>query len=108
VNASTREICIAATSVGLIAVITVIFSLAGRKYGIEVIKRWADAEGLQLIRIRRRSLVPHWRWESSKGFQFFAVDVRERNGVERKVWMKLESDTNAPCIVEVKWEGEDR
>ena len=97
----------AVAGVALITIL-VLFSLCSRTFGSQAIERWARANGWLLVRARRRSFVPHWRWCSfSKGrFQFFRVTVRDVLGADHKAWMRLESDCTQPEILDIIWDNE--
>ncbi len=103
-NISNHDLFVMAAGVLFILVVVALFSIWSRKHGVEAVEKWASSQGFQLVSVRRRAFVPHWRFISSKRFQFFRVTVRGNGGVARKAWMQLESDSTKPEIVDVIWD----
>jgi hypothetical protein len=82
-------------------------SIFGRRRGLKFLDRWAREQGYTLVSARRRSLVPHWRWTSAKGYQFFRVTVRDPHGRTRRSWIRCSDFAfTDPNSFEVIWDDE--
>ena len=101
---SNHDLFLVAAGVLFILVVFALFGIWSGKHGVEAVEKWASSQGFRLVSVRRRAFVPHWRFISSKRFQFFRVTVRCSGGVARKAWMQLESDCTEPEIVDVIWD----
>jgi hypothetical protein len=95
---------LALVELGLMLFILTFFSLQSRKFGSDVVERWAQDKGMQVVSIRRRTFVPHWPWLFSRQFQFFRVVIRDSNGANRKACLRSESDCTQPQIIDVVWD----
>ena len=106
-SASSPSFYVVAGSVGFVLLLSVIFSVVSRKHGIAAVEKWAAAKGLHVVRVRRRAFVPHWRWLSSKRFQFFRVTLRHTDGGSYKAWLRTEADCTYPEVVDVIWDDKE-
>ena len=80
-------------------------SVWGRRRGSEFLDRWAHDHGFQVVSLRRRSFVPHWRGTSGKGYQFFRLVVRSSDGIIRKCWIRCSDFAfTDPADFEVVWD----
>ena len=104
-----NNLFMAAAAIGLLLIVFAGFSIWSRKFGFEVVERWACANNLQVVSVRRRAIVPvsQWRWLWSRQYQFFRVAVRDKAGANYGAWLRLESDCTEPEIVEVIWDGKN-
>jgi hypothetical protein len=103
-NISNHDLFVAVVGILLALVVFVPFSWLSRRAGSVVVEKWATTGGFQLVSLKRRTLVPFWRPLDSRRFQFFRVTVRDTAGVERKAWLRLESDCTEPEIIDVAWD----
>ena len=95
-----------AGAIGAVILFTAI-SIWGRQRGLELLRRWATVHGFVLVSARRRSFVPHWSSESGKGYQFFRVTVRDKEGALRKSWIRCSDFTwHDPNKIDVIWDDE--
>jgi hypothetical protein len=106
-DVSNHNLFLVVAGVLAILVVAALFSILSGKHGVEAVERWASSQGFQLVSVRRRAFVPHWRFISGKRFQFFRVTVRGSGGIARKAWMQLESDCTKPEIVDVIWDDKN-
>lgn len=106
-NVLNHNLFLVAAGVLFILVVFMLFSIWSRKRGVEAVERWALSQGFQLLSVRRRAFVPHWRFISGRRFQFFRATVRGPSGVARKAWLQLESDCTKPEIVDVIWDDKN-
>jgi hypothetical protein len=86
-----------------VAVILLVLSWWERDGARQVLKRWADANGVEILSARRRRLVPGWPFLN--GCRFFRLTVRSGPGVERRALVRLpnfKSDEN--WNIEVTWD----
>jgi len=82
----------------------VVLSIWSRTQALDALRRWAQAEGLELVSATRRSFVPLWC--SGKGYQFFRVTVRDKVGGTRRAWARcLDFNSAEPHNIEVTWDG---
>jgi hypothetical protein len=104
-----NNLFMAAAVIGLLLIVFVGFSIWSRKFGYEVVERWAHANNLQVVSVRRRAFVPvsQWRWLCSRQYQFFRVAVRDKAGANYAAWMRLESDCTEPKMIEVIWDNKN-
>jgi len=107
VSAANINLSEMAVGAGLMLIVFVAFSIWSRKHGVTAVGRWATAQGLSLVSVKRRSFVPRWPLLSSRRFQFFRVIVKNQSGETRRAWMRLEADGSEPEIVEVAWDDEE-
>ena len=91
-------------AIGVVAggALLVVLSMWSRAQALDALRRWAAAEGLELVSATRRSFVPLWC--SGKGYQFFRVTVRDRDGANHSAWMRMESDCTEPEVLDVIWD----
>jgi hypothetical protein len=101
------DLYLVAVGASLALVVFLVFSIWSRRFGSQVVERWAKTRGFRVISVRRRSFVPHWRLLSSKGFQFFRLTVRDRDGANHKAWLRLESDCTDLEIIDVIWDDKN-
>ena|ERR1035441_8005715 len=88
----------------------VVLSVWSRGQALDALRRWAEAEGLELVTARRRSFVPLWC--SRKGFllarptdQWFRVIVRDKDGKIRRAWVRCwDFNSPEPENIEVTWD----
>src|SRR5215213_9583602 len=106
-NNSNIDFSQVAAAIGLILAVFVSFSMLSLRAGLRSVKRWATAQGLQVVTVKRRSFIPHWRSFSSRRFQFFAVTIRDNAGADYRACLRLESDCNDPTVLEVIWDGKE-
>jgi hypothetical protein len=97
-----NPILIGAAIAGGIALL-VALSMWSRAQALDALRRWAQAEGLELVSATRRSFVPLWC--SGKGYQFFRVTVRDKVGETRRAWARcLDFNSAEPHNIEVTWD----
>jgi hypothetical protein len=78
-------------------------SVWSRSQALSALRRWAQAEGLELVSATRRSFVPLWC--SGRGYQFFRVTVRADGGRVRHAWVRcLDFNSAEPHNIEVTWD----
>ena len=106
-NASNTDLYAVAAVVGVALLIFAAFSIWSRRFGSQAVERWATARGLEVVSAKRRSFVPHWRLLSGRRFQFFRVTVRDRDGANHRAWMRLESDSTEPEVIDVIWDDKN-
>ncbi len=94
-----------ALATGGTVVMFIVYSLWSRSRGHEAIRRWAGEQGFTIVHCARRSFVPHWGATSGKGYQFFRLDVRDKQGFVLRAWARC-SDLGRtdPGSVEVIWD----
>jgi hypothetical protein len=81
----------------------VILSIWSHSQALSTVRRWANAEGLELVSAKRRSFVPLWC--SGKGSQFFRVTVRGDGARTRHAWVRcLDLNSAEPHNIEVIWD----
>jgi len=99
-NSNTILIPVAVVAgVALLAVL----SLWSRTQALDALRKWAEAEGLELVSATQRSFVPLWC--SGKGYQFFRVTVRDKVGGNRRAWVRcLDFNSAEPHNIEVTWD----
>ena len=89
--------------VGAGIALLVVLSIWSRAQALDALRRWAQAEGLELVSATRRSFVPLWC--SRKGYQFFRVTVRDKVGGTRRSWARcLDFNSAEPHNIQVTWE----
>jgi hypothetical protein len=92
-----------AVGVGAGVALLVVLSMWSRTQALDALRRWAAAEGLELVSATRRSFVPLWC--SGKGYQFFRVTVRDKVGGTRRAWARcLDFNSAEPHNIEVTWD----
>jgi hypothetical protein len=107
VNNPNSDFYRAAVGVGLAIVSFLGLSLWSLKTGTRAVKKWATTKGLQIVDIRRRSFVPHWRTLPSRRFQFFRLTIRDKEGATHKAWMRVQANRTEPEILEIIWDNGD-
>jgi hypothetical protein len=80
------------------------FSLWSHKIGSNVVREWARARNLRVVRLRRQTFVKVWRPASSPGYQYFRVTFLDKDGLRHTAAMRLEADCTEPEMVDVIWE----
>jgi len=100
-NSSAIYVAIA-VAVGI--VLLTALSVWSRRHALKALKNWAHSRDLELVSAKRRSFVP--LWTSGKGYQFFRIVVRGRDGEISKAWVRC-FDFNAaePANLEVTWDN---
>lgn len=84
-------------------VLLVVLSIWSRSQALAALRRWAQAEGVELMTATRRSFVPFLY--SGRGYQFFRVTVRGKGGEIRRAWVRcLDFNSAEPHNIEVTWD----